>query len=68
MNKKLIGVGIGIAIAIVIVILIEVPSYKTHVENTNQSNTQLTNATQKPLVTGKHFTVELNESMSLSTR
>ncbi|MEO9276639.1 MAG: hypothetical protein ABI340_02500 [Nitrososphaera sp.] len=65
MDKKLIGIGIGIVIAIAI---IAISSYKTLPEDVqNPPNEILPNATQKQ-VTGKHITVELNESMSLSTR
>lgn len=67
MNKKLVGIGIGVAIAVALVIFLGMPSYKAPVENINQSNTQIPNAT-KPVVTGRHITVELNESMPMSTR
>ena len=70
MNKKLVAIGIGIAIVVAIVImliLMTVPLSTTQ-ENTNQSNIQSTNATQKPVIIGKHITVNLNETIPLSSR
>ncbi len=69
LNKKLIGIGVGIAIAIII--LVSTQSYKTVPENIlSQPNVQqLPNATlSKPLTTGKHITVELNESMHFAIK
>ena len=68
MNKKLIGVGVGIVI--VIIVLIGMQSYKTVPEDiTNPPNAQFSNTTlQKSVNTGKHITVELNESMQFAIK
>ena len=68
MNKKLIGIGVGIVI--VMIVLIGMQSYKTMPGNTtNQPNVQFLNTTlQKSVTTGKHITVELNESMQFAIK
>ncbi len=68
MNKKLIAIGIGIAIVVAVIFLMTIPLSKTYPENTSQPTIQPTNATQKPVVTGKHVTVNLNETIPLSSR
>lgn len=68
MNKKLIGLGIGIVIVIAIIILMTVPLSKISPENPNQPNIPITNETPKPITTGKHFTVNLNETIPLSSK
>jgi uncharacterized membrane protein len=70
LNKKLVGIGVGIVIIIIIIILVGMQSYKTVPENIpNQPNVQLPNATlSRPLNTGKHITVELNESMHFTIK
>lgn len=70
MNKKLVAIGIGIAIGIAIVItliLMTIPLSTTQ-ENTNETNMPSTNATQKPVITGRHITVNLNETIPLSSK
>lgn len=68
MNKKLVGIGVGI---VVIIIIVGITSYKIMLENiSNEPNLQqLPNTTlQKPLNSGKHITVDLNESMRFTIK
>ena len=72
MNKKFIGIGIGIIV--LAIILVGIQLYKPTEISQNQPNTQpqtsvpQTAVPQKPASTGRNFVIELNDSVSVTSR
>ncbi len=74
--NKLIAIGLPVISIVVIIIIVQLyenipesPNTTNQQSNTTQSNTtnQQSNTTQSKPVTGKHITVDLNESLAVTS-